>query len=195
MNLDMHFPNTISAGIHPWHILKIDIEKNLQALQQVATKKEVIAIGECGIDRAISIDITRQTDIFLRQNEIAISKDLPIIIHSVKSYSDFLMLLKQGRNLTPWIFHGFSGNFQIAKRLIDKGAFISLGSSLLKNFSKSVETLKKTPLQRIFLETDEADLKIEEIYRIASEIKGIPYEEFVSQIYQNFIYCFNYGRR
>jgi len=190
------FDGPVSVGLHPWHINKVNVNEQLENLEAICDNPKMLAVGECGLDRSVSVNIEKQKDIFLKQNEIAIAHDLPVIIHSVKSYSDFLALLKQRLNKTPWIFHGFSGNFQIAKRLIDFGAYISLGSALLKDFSKTNETMKKTTLQRIFLETDEDDkANIEEIYRKASQLTGISYDEFTSQIYQNFIFCFNYGVR
>ena len=195
INPDEEFEGPVSVGLHPWHINKVTMNKALKSLDFIASNQRVIAIGECGIDRAISISIEKQTEVFLAQNEIAIAHELPVIIHSVRSYSDLLALLKKGYNKTPWIIHGFSGNFQIAKRLVDFGAYISLGNSILKDFSKTNETLIKTPLQRVFFETDEASDDIKEIYKKAAQIKGINLNEFVSHIYQNFIYCFNYGFR
>ena len=195
INSDENFDGPVSVGLHPWHINKVTLNEALKSLDVIASNPRVIAIGECGIDRVISISVEKQTEVFLAQNEIAIAHELPVIIHSVRSYSDLLALLKKGYNKTPWIIHGFSGNFQIAKRLVDFGAYISLGNSILKDFSKTNETLIKTPLQRVFFETDEAGDDIEEIYKKAARIKGINLNEFVSHIYQNFIYCFNYGFR
>lgn len=195
VNADLVFDGPVSVGLHPWHVNKVKLDDALSSLDAICSNSKVIAIGECGIDRAISVNIEKQTEVFLAQNEVAIRHELPLIIHSVRSYSDLLSLLKKGYNKTPWVIHGFSGNFQIAKRMVDFGAFISLGNSLLKDFSKTNETLIKTPLQRIFLETDESDTGIEKIYEKAGQIKGINPSEFVSQIYQNFIYCFNYEFR
>jgi len=189
------FDTPVSVGLHPWHINKVAVNEVLKSIDAIASNPKVIAIGECGIDRAISISIEKQTEIFLAQNEIAIAHELPVIIHSVRSYSDLLALLKKGYNKTPWVIHGFSGNYQIAKRLVDFGAFISLGNSILKDFSKTNETLIKTPLQRVFFETDESVDEIEKIYRKAADLKGINLNEFVNHIYQNFIYCFNYEFR
>jgi len=195
LDYNEEFDYPVSIGLHPWHIAGMDVNRELDKMDSLCNNTKVIATGECGIDRSISVSIEKQTEIFLLQNEIAIAHDLPVIIHSVRSYSDFLALLKKGYNKTPWIFHGFSGNFQIARRLVDFGAYISLGSSLLKDFSKTNETMKKTTLQRIFLETDESDAGIEDIYKKAAALTGIELNEFINQIYQNFIYCFNYGIR
>jgi len=43
-------PYSISAGIHPWQ-LKEDFSLQLNQLAKLASCKNVIAIGECGIDR------------------------------------------------------------------------------------------------------------------------------------------------
>jgi TatD DNase family protein len=190
-----NFIEPVSLGIHPWHLNEIKTEKELQKMSILARNSGVYAIGECGLDRAISINFDKQLDVFLAQNQIAIEHDLPLIIHSVKTYSDFLNLMKNQIAKTSWIFHGFRGNYQIAKKLIDNGAFISLGSIITKEDSKTIEVVKKIPLQRLFLETDNEEIDIIDIYKKAAEIRGIPLNEFINHIYQNFIYCFNYGIR
>lgn len=189
------FDGPVSIGLHPWHLREANHKAVFDVLEQLSSNKEVFAIGECGLDRSVSINFENQIKYFLMQNDIAIKNEMPLIIHSVKTYSDFLQLMKEGKMNTPWIFHGFRGNYQIARRMIDFGAYISLGSQIMRDDPKLVEVVKKIPLQRLFLETDESEIGIELIYERAAQIRNINIIEFVSHIYQNFIYCFNYGIR
>lgn len=195
LSMDVEFFSPVSLGIHPWHIQKMKVDEALLVLKQACHHRNVYAIGECGLDRAISINFEKQEEAFLKQNEIAAEHDLPLIIHSVRAYSDFLRLMKEGQNKSSWIFHGFRGNYQIAKKLIDFGAYLSFGASLLKEDAKSIEIIKKIPLQRMLFETDDSNVSIESIYQKAAELRSIALGEFMSHIYQNFKYAFNYGVR
>jgi TatD DNase family protein len=193
LRLDTQFNHPVSVGIHPWHLRDSVCAELLLSMDQVLADKNVLAVGECGLDRATSINFDKQLDCFLQQNELAVKHELPLIIHSVRSYSDFLSLLKAGHMKTPWVFHGYRGNYQIAKKLVDFGAFLSLGSSLMKNNSKTQEVLRKIPLQRLFIETDEDDIQVESLYKVGADILNLPLKEFAGNLYQNFIYTFNYG--
>lgn len=195
LSLDLSFDGPVSIGLHPWHLREQKAAELLRSIEAFAGNKYVVAIGECGLDRAVSINFENQMKFFLAQNQIAIENELPVIIHSVKTYSDFLQMMKDGKMQTPWIFHGFRGNFQIAKRIIDFGGYISIGSQVLKNDNKIKDVIKKVPLQRLLIETDDSRVDVELIYTKTAEIRGLKFNEFVSQIYQNFIFSFNYGFR
>ncbi len=178
--------NHFSTGIHPWSINKINVKEQLRVLAFVARDPKVCAIGECGIDRAIPINVERQIDIFDAHISIANNVNKPLIIHNVKAFSDFLFLIKKKPITTPWIFHGFTGNLRIAKELIKHGAYLSFGHHLLLDSSKAADIFKEIPLQNIFLETDNWQGEISEIYSKAVAIKSISQIELRNQIYQNY---------
>ena len=52
------------------------------------------------------------------------------------------------------------------------------------------QTLRNTPIQSIFLETDDSDLTIKDIYQKAAEIKGIELELLCKSIEENFLHVF-----
>jgi TatD DNase family protein len=180
-----------STGIHPWNIKMINVKEQLKVLAFVARKPIVCAIGECGIDRSIPINVDRQIEIFEAHISIANFSDKPLIIHNVRAFSDFLYLIKQNRVHSPWIFHGYTGNLRTAKELIRHGAYLSFGHHLLKDTSKASEIFKEIPLEYLFLETDDWDGSIEQVYLRASEIKEIPLTELKDKIYLNYKTIFN----
>jgi len=175
-----------STGIHPWNINKINVKEQLKVLAFAARNPLVCAIGECGIDRSRAINIDRQIEVFEAHIRIANYSGKPLIIHNVRAYSDFLQLIKQYSIHSPWIFHGYTGNLRIAKEFIKHGAFLSFGHHLLSKTSKAAEIFKEIPLQYIFLETDEWDGSIEQIYIRAAEIKEISLIELRDWIYRNY---------
>ena len=90
-----------------------------------------------------------------------------------------------GRYTVPIIFHGFTGSPQLAGQLIRKGYFLSFGTALFRS-PKTQEALRTTPDNHLFLETDEADTTIEEIYREAATLRNTPIEILKQSIYTNY---------
>jgi TatD DNase family protein len=48
-----------------------------------------------------------------------------------------------------------------------------------------VEAVQKVPVEKMFLETDEGDMDIREIYQFAAELKGISEDHLRVQIFEN----------
>ena len=161
----------------------------MNELKMQSKKQNVLAIGECGLDRICEIPYKLQQEIFKQQiiwaNEIA----KPIIIHCVKAHDEVLQLLNDNPCNVPVIFHGFNNKKEIADKLIKKGYFISFGKAL---FNPSVEIVFNTiPLENIFLETDDSDADIESIYCQAARIKNISLNQLSLQLKKNFKKVFN----
>ena len=82
------------------------------------------------------------------------------------------------------MFHGFSKSNQLAKQLIDKGAYLSFGKYLLKNPDLE-SVLQSVPNDRFFLETDTMDESIADVYKLAAKYKGITITELKTIIRDN----------
>ncbi|MFA8341941.1 MAG: TatD family hydrolase [Rhodothermaceae bacterium] len=190
INFSLPKEKLISAGIHPWHISEINLQSELEKLFQLAESGEICAIGEIGLDLLTKSSLPEQKKIFEQQLEIAEKFQLPVIIHCVKAFNEIVSIRKKRSNQTNWIIHGFNNNLQIAKELIKHKCFISFGAALLKNNSNASNIIKEIPLQNIFLETDESENKIEEIYNKAAELLNIETKELQQKIRENFTRCF-----
>lgn len=173
----------VSVGLHPWHISKTSLNACVDKLINLATLKNVFAIGEIGIDRAIAIDIKTQTAYFEAQLNIARAVKKPVIIHAVRSYSDILPFLK--KSTIPFVFHQFQGNAQQAKELVKHGAFLSFGKNLFEE--KSALAFQSIPSEHIFLETDTASqITIESVYHKAAQLKDLDMDVLKSIVFHNF---------
>jgi TatD DNase family protein len=107
----------------------------------------------------------------------------PLIVHAVKSYTEFVPFLKKTR--LPFIFHQFQGNEQQAKELLKYNVKLSFGKNLFE--PKSTETFSKLPQDAFLLETDVAPaLRIDNIYSKAAEIKGLELSELKSIVFHTF---------
>ena len=168
-----------SAGIHPWYI-DSTIEEKIKILKQIVSDPSILAIGETGLDKLCSVDFNLQKEVFNAQITIAKQVKKPLIIHCVKAYDEIQQMLKEAQINVPVIFHGFRGKPQLAKELAKAGFYLSFGNLF------NTESLEMTPLNRIFLETDDKNLGIEEIYELVAEVKGVSVEKLIETVDENF---------
>jgi TatD DNase family protein len=180
---------TYSFGLHPWNIETSDIDSYLDKIEKLIEEKKIVAIGEAGIDRVIQTNIDLQKQVFMEQVSISEQFKIPIIIHCVKAWADLSEIRKQTKAKTPWIYHGFTGNLHTAQQIRLDGNYLSFGKALLLN-PKVQDVFASFPIEKIFLETDDSDEKIETIYEKAAELRGISLVELKESIYSNYITLF-----
>jgi TatD DNase family protein len=179
----------VSMGLHPWYLDGGNWHQQLENLTKNAGKKEVLAIGECGLDKLSSTDWALQIQAFQQQIQLADSLSKPMIIHCVKAHQEVLLQLKNVKGAV--IFHGINNKLSIVKPVIDRGFYLSFGKSLLGFNEAILNTFRATPLEQIFLETDDADVDIKEIYKSACRIKNISEKEILLQLEKNFLNVFD----
>ena len=185
VNVDVPF--LYSLGIHPWssaiHVSEILKSWSLGDLN-------LKAIGECGIDRACGIDFKIQKDVFIKQIEMSEHYSKPMIIHAVRSHSDILSIRKETKAKMPWIIHGFHGNEQIVSQYLRHNIYLSIGDVLFKNELRAAELLKLIPSERLFLETDDSDRSIVEVYEKTSVLSGRSLDDLRNVIFNNCVKIF-----
>jgi len=175
-----------SVGLHPWYIKKESIDKDFEELTQLAKHPNVLAIGECGLDRLIDLDMNIQEEVFIRQIHLAETLQKPVIIHCVKAFSELIALKKRLKPQVPLIVHGFNNNPQICAQLVQHQFYISLGSALLNSQSNASKNISSIPIEQLFLETDDKICFISTIFAHASTYLTQPVEVLQEQILQNF---------
>lgn len=179
---------TVSLGLHPWHVHKTNIDWALAQIEK--NHAQIIAIGECGLDRAIQTPIDLQLTTFHRQIELALKYHLPVVVHCVKAYSDFAAIAKQYQNV-QFILHGFSGNEETLQMLLNfKNVYFSVGKYLFNELSNASLLLVKIPINHLFLETDTSNYLISEIYQKAAQKLEIEETVLKNQIFNNFANLF-----
>jgi TatD DNase family protein len=175
----------ISVGLHPWYI-EDDYKSQLSALEEIATRHNVVAIGEAGLDKLAEVSIDKQKEVFLLQAKIAEEVKKPLIIHCVKAWSELLEAHRIILPSQPWIVHGFRGNEQLASQLLSKGISMSFGRYYNENALRSVYS------HCLLLETDENGISIKEIYINASKTLSICLEELEKRTEESFNKYFNH---
>ena len=175
----------LAVGIHPWHLSSDDFRVQTQWLDTMAKDDRVVAIGEAGLDRRCSTPLELQTQAFVHAVHVSEARQLPLIIHCVKATSEIISMKKALSPSQTWIIHGFRGKPQLAKTLLQHGFYLSFG----ERFNE--ETLRQTPPDRLFLETDESRVAIETIYNKVAAIRNVPTEGLQNQVLNNVRTAFN----
>ena len=200
VNLDLNYPcpdqGYYSYGIHPWILDNTDfqIEKAFALLEERLQSPNVLALGEAGLDKMHKDSFEQQITVFERQIELSEALNKPMILHDVKSHNEILTLRKKHKAKQPWILHGFNGTEQDIQQLTGQGLYLSVGESLLHSERKVTKSLKKIPLEMLFLETDMAEIDIETIYKAAAKLLEMDINALKTQIFANFAVLWNTGK-
>lgn len=193
-----------SCGVHP---LYIDESYNFEQLKSLALRKDVLALGETGLDYHCSeYNKIQQQQLFYEH--ITISKEIykPLIVHTRNACKDTLMILRANKaNECSGILHCFTEDKVAVKTLLDLGFYISLSGIITFNNSIALrETINYIPLDSILIETDSpyltpSPLRNKEnqpayLYLIAeclAKLKNISLEEVALSTSINFCRLFN----
>lgn len=137
--------------------------------EKLAKFEKVVAIGEIGLDyyhldptKDLPAAKKKQQEVFAQQLLLARSLDLPAIIHCRQAHDDLFLILQEFKKEyshlmpanKPWgVIHCFSGDEDLAWKYFKLGLLISFTG--LITFSQQWDDLiRKTPLEKIMLETD-----------------------------------------
>ncbi|MBE6287288.1 MAG: TatD family deoxyribonuclease [Mediterranea massiliensis] len=176
-----------SVGIHPWNVQQaVGSEEYWQNFSSLLSRPEVLAVGEAGIDRSSGVLLDVQEAFFVQQIRVSEELGKPLIIHAVHADDRMLYLRKKMKPSQPWAVHGFRAKPVAMKSYLEAGFYISFGERC------NEESLRQIPADRLFLETDESMLPIEEIYERAAKVRNVSSKELEGQLAAN-LYRF-FGR-
>ncbi|MEG1643146.1 MAG: TatD family hydrolase [Bacteroidales bacterium] len=173
-----------SSGIHPWYITENSTCEALDNLMKITLLPNVVAIGECGLDKLCKTPYQLQEKIFIQQAELSEEIKKPLIIHVVQSYNEIIALHKVINPTQQWIIHGFRGKDKTAEMLMRQGIYLSIGERFNPELPKAIA------YDRIFVESDESCLPIETIYASAARAWSITAEQFAGSTEKLFRYVF-----
>lgn len=176
-----------SIGIHPNEALIHEF--SFEKFEYEISQPNCVAIGECGLDKNISVPIETQISLFKQQIIFSEKHQLPLIIHCVKSWNEILIIKKELKPNQPWIYHGFRKS-NLVENVLDSGCYISIGTAIIYD-QKLQQAIQNIPLEKIFLETDDdTSHSIQEVYEAVAKIKNISIDELSKQILENFSLVF-----
>ncbi|MGM0409047.1 MAG: TatD family hydrolase [Bacteroidota bacterium] len=174
-----------TSGLHPWHADQLDINQIEEKLEKLILAKKIIAIGETGLDKLKGVKWETQFRVLKKHIEISEKYQLPLVIHSVKAHNEILKLKKDTGAKSQWVIHNFTGSKQMAMDFIDHGFYLSICHHIKNENSRINYFFHQLPKDKIFLETDDFDISIKELYQIAAEKLEISVEELKMQLIYN----------
>ncbi|MFM7217936.1 MAG: TatD family hydrolase, partial [Bacteroidota bacterium] len=120
--------------------------------------------------------------------DLAVQFNKPIIIHCVRAHENVLALLQEKKVASNVIFHGYNRNIELAEKILRAGYHLSFGRQLMED--RIQEVLRIVRPDRFFLETDDASVRIEEIYQLAAVTRDLSLDALSNQIRANFAAVF-----
>lgn len=174
-----------AVGEHPWHAAECSLP-TIEAIEAAD------AVGEIGLDKACGVDFEMQRALFVKQLELAERFEKPVVLHCVRAFEEVMTLLER-HTLRAVLFHGFIGSREQASRAVKKGYYLSFGART-EGSNKTIEALRETPLERLFVETDEADTTIETMYLTIARLRGTEVEELEEATAENYKRIFTFKR-
>lgn len=156
-------------------------------------KDKIVGVGEIGLDYHFEpFSKERQKEIFVKQIELAITLNLPIVVHQRDCTEDCLSIVKEyaDKLKRKGVIHCYTGSVEIAKQYVELGFMLGIGGvATFKNAKSVVEVIKQIPLESLVVETDSPYLAPEPfrgkvnnssmvryVLQKISELKNIPFE-------------------
>ena len=167
-----------SVGIHPWHSLQADAAM-LDLLATLASHPQVVAIGETGLDALRGAPLERQLELLERHIAVAQRVGKPVVAHCVRTSQQ---LAAAWRRMAPGValaVHGFRGNANVARTLLDAGCYLSYGIRF------NPAALAITPLDRLLIETDDGQAPIGDVLAAVGRALRLQPEHLERQLRSN----------
>lgn len=148
---------TCTAGVHP-HDAKHWSARTGAAIAQMAASKEVVAVGECGLDynRMFSPE-AQQLACFEAQLELAARLGKPVFLHERDAHDPFFALLKTWRpKLRGAVVHCFTGTQEEMREYLDLDCHIGITGWVCdeRRGDDLRRAVKFLPKERLMIETD-----------------------------------------
>ena len=124
-----------------------------QAIETVTA----VAVGEIGLDYHYDFSPRAvQAEVFAAQIEVAVNRNLPVVIHTREATDDTLAIIKNaGQGRLRGVMHCFSGSVEEASRAIALGFWISLAGIVTFPKAEALrDVARAVPLDRLLIETD-----------------------------------------
>jgi len=197
------------AQLYPWvyntaattpHDVEKEGELVFPVIAQHARQGDLIAVGETGLDYYYEHSPKElQKHFLIKYFQLALECKLPVVIHCREAFADFFDLADAVYSGAPGVLHCFTGNWEEAKKLLDRGWYISFsGIVTFKKSAQLREVAKNVPLEYLLIETDSPFLApqshrgkvnepayLPETAALIAELKNRPLEEIANSSSSN----------
>lgn len=197
-----------TVGVHPENTGVR--EPTTDELAALAKTPAVVAIGETGLDYYWHKDRPEwQRERFRTHIRAAREIGKPLIIHNREATQDVLRLMAEERaGDVGGVMHCFTESWEVAEAALDLGFHISIsGIVTFKNATQVKEVARRTPLDRLLVETDAPYLApmpyrgkrnqpayVKYVAEEIARLREIPFEEVARATTENCFRLFPYAR-
>ena len=195
-----------TQGIHPHEAADFSDETAAIITQRMSDPR-IVAVGEIGLDYYYDhADRATQRRVFEQQLQIAVDCDMPVVIHTRNADDDTRSILANFNDTLTQkgVIHSFTSGMALAKYCLDAGFMLGFNGITTFNSAQNVrEVVSATPLEQMLLETDapyltpvpyrgrpNAPYYLPFVAQKLAEVKSIPIEELLQQVYKNSIGLF-----
>ncbi|GAB3016430.1 TatD family hydrolase [Bowmanella dokdonensis] len=198
---------SVSCGVHPLHQ---DDVCSYDELLQKASRPEVVAIGETGLDYYYSAETRElQQQSFIDHIRVANELNKPLIIHTRDAREDTIALLKAHKaSHTRGVLHCFTESLEMARAAIEMDFYISISGIVTFNGAKELQqVVRELPLDRLLIETDSPWLApvphrgqpnepayVTDVAQFIADLKEIPLQRLAQVTTDNFYTLFDHCR-
>lgn len=123
-----------SIGLHPWALPLAERLTDLidQMRSLLASTPQIVAVGECGIDKVRSnASLAEQRTWLEAQMRLACQFHRPILLHTVRAWSETIEIRRELAQefdpLPPIVLHGFRAKGEVARMMLSHGFALSFG--------------------------------------------------------------------
>ncbi len=193
-------------GLHPTSVTE-NFEEELELVAEWHDQENFVAVGEIGIDLYWDQTFQKQQEkAFRYQIDLALKRDLPIVIHSRESFEEIHKILEDYRGTAlKGVFHCFSGTADEAEQAIDLGFYLGIGGVVTFKNSGLDQVVANIDMKHLLLETDSPFLApvpfrgkrnesayINLVANKISQVKNVSREEVADITTQNAIDLFKF---
>lgn len=207
---EKHSPVYAAIGIHPSEYsddaLITRIDSTIERLRLLAQHKEVVAIGETGLDfsrneKTGSPD-TMSSQLASFRAHLALARDLalPVVVHTRDAQAETLDALREVASPHAGVLHCFTESWEMAGQALLLGYYISIsGIVTFRNADNVREVAKRVPLNRLLVETDSPWLApvphrgcqnqpsyVVDVFNYLAELRGESIDELATAVWGNF---------
>ncbi len=177
-----------SYGIHPLEIQNIDVAEKIEVLNKYINETACLAVGECGMDTRAETATRQQRLILEQQLSLAVEHNKPALLHCVGHHLEIIEVLKKFPKLKV-IMLGFNKNKEWADKFLKLNVYLSFGKDLLR-YDHVQQYFKDLPSDCIFIETNNSEVDIKELYAKAASLRNTDVASLTKQVATNFYRLF-----
>lgn len=146
-----------AVGIHPHEAKDFDPARDGAALEELAKRPGVAAIGEVGLDFHYDHSPrARQIVVLEWMLDLAKRLGLPAILHNRQSGEEMMALLRRaGPRERPGVFHSFTESADYGGKALDAGYLVSFSGMITFRAAQNIRSAAAgLPLEAMLVETD-----------------------------------------